>query len=222
VTAREAQEKATGKKPPGKPPLPPSAGPRATDQVNLTDPESRVMPVAGGGFEQCYNAQAAVDTDTMLVVATALTQAANDKQQIAPMVAALTALPTAVGTVDTLLADHGYFSAANVTTCLAAGLAPLLAAGRESHHLPWQDRFTEPAPLATEATAVQRMKHQLKTRAGRAQYGLRKQTVEPVFGIIKAVMRFRQFLLHGLDAVRGEWSLVTLAWNIRRLAVLRG
>ena len=222
VTAREAQEKATGKQPRGKPPLPPSAGPRATDQVNLTDPESRVMPVAGGGFEQCYNAQAAVDTDTMLVVATALTQAANDKQQISPMVAVLTALPTAVGTVDTLLADNGYFSAANVTTCLAAGLAPLLAAGRESHHLPWQDRFTEPAPLAAEANAVQRMKHHLKTRAGRAQYGLRKHTVEPVFGIIKAVIRFRQFLLRGLEAVRGEWSLVTMAWNIRRMAVLRG
>ncbi len=222
VTAREAQENETGKKPRGKPPRPPSAGPRATDQVNLTDSESRVMPVAGGGFEQCYNAQAAVDTDTMLVVATGLTQAANDKQQIAPMVAVLTALPTAVGTVDTLLADNGYFSAANVTTCLAAGLAPLLAAGRESHHLPWQDRFAEPALLATEATAVQRMKHHLKTRAGRAQYGLRKQTVEPVFGIIKAVMRFRQFLLRGLDAVRGERSLVTMAWNIRRMAVLRG
>jgi len=66
------------------------------------------------------------------------------------------------------------------------------------------------------------MKHQLKTRAGRARYGLRKQTVEPVFGIIKAGMRFRQFLLRGLDAVRGEWSLVTMAWNIRRMAVLRG
>ena len=211
VTAREAQENETGKIPRGKPLRPPSAGPRATDQVNLTDPESRVMPVAGGGFEQCYNAQAAVDTDTMRVVATALTQAANDQQQISPMVAVLTALPTAVGMVDTLLADNGYFSAANVTTYLAAGLAPLLAAGRESHHLPWQDRFTEPVPLATEANAVQRMKHHLKIRAGRAQYGLRKQTVEPVFGIIKAVMRFRQFLLRGLDAVRGEWSLVTMA-----------
>ena len=100
-------------------------------------------------------------------------------------------------------------------------MEPLLAAGRESHYLPWQERFTEPAPLADDADAVQRMKHELKTRAGRARYGLRKQTVEPVLGIIKAVMRFRQFLLRGLDAVRGEWSLVTMAWNIRRMAVLR-
>ena len=222
LKARADQEQDTGKKPRGKPPAPPSAGPRADDQVNLTDPDSRIMPAAGGAFAQSYNAQAAVDVDTMLVLATTLTQAANDKQQLAPMVAALAALPPEIGTVDTVLADNGYFSAANVTTCIEADITPLLAAGRESHHLPWQERFTEPAPLADDATTVQRMKHQLKTRAGRARYGLRKQTVEPVFGIIKAVMQFRQFLLRGLEAVRGEWSLVTMAWNIRRMAVLRG
>ena len=88
-------------------------------------------------------------------------------------------------------------------------------------HLPWEARFTELAPLPDGADAVARMKHRLKIRAGRALYGLRKQTVAPVFGIIKAVMRFRQFLLRGLDAARGEWSLVTMAWNIRRMAVLR-
>jgi len=83
-------------------------------------------------------------------------------------------------------------------------------------------RFGEPPPLAVPADALERMRHRLKTRAGRALYGKRKQTVEPVFGIIKAVMRFRQFLLRGLEAVRGEWSLVTMAWNIRRMAVLVG
>ena len=222
VKARADKEEHTGKKPRGKSPTPPSAGPGAEDQVNLTDPDSRIMPAAGGAFEQSYNTQAAVDVDTMLVVATTLTQAANDKQQVAPMVEVLAELPAEIGTVDTVLADNGYFSEANVTTCIEAGMEPLLAAGRESHHLPWQERFTEPAPLADDADAVQRMKHALKTRAGRARYGLRKQTVEPVFGIIKAVMRFRQFLLRGLDAVRGEWSLVTMAWNIRRMAVLRG
>ena len=97
-----------------------------------------------------------------------------------------------------------------------------MAAGRDGHHLPWQERFGEPPPLPEPADAVAQMKHRLATRAGRAAYGLRKQTVEPVFGIIKAVMRFRQFLLRGLEAVRGEWSLVTMAWNIRRMAVLRG
>ena len=191
LKARADKEKDTGKKPGGKPPAPPSAEPRADDQLNLTDPDSRIMPAAGGAFEQSYNAQAAVDVNTMLVLATTLTQAANDKQQLAPMVEVLAALPADIGVVDTVLADNGYFSAANVTICIEAALTPLLAAGRECHHLPWQDRFTEPAPLADDADAVQRMKHALKTRAGRARYGLRKQTVEPVFGIIKAVMRFR-------------------------------
>lgn len=222
VKARADKKKHTGKKPRGKPPTSPTAGPRAEDQVNLTDPDSRVMPTPGGGFEQSYNAQAAVDTDTMLVVATTLTQAANDKQQVAPMVQTLATLPEDLGKVTQALADAGYYSEANVTTCIEAAIEPLLAAGRESHHRSWQERFAEPAPLPDDADPLAQMKHQLKTRAGRALYGLRKQTVEPVFGIIKAVMRFRQFLLRGLDAVRGEWSLVTMAWNIRRMAVLRG
>ena len=178
------------------------------------------MPSSDGGFEQSYNAQAAVDTDTMLVVATGLTQAANDKQQLTPMLDTLSELPEDLGVVTALLADAGYFSAANVKACGDASIEPLLATGRESHHLPWQERFGEPAPLAEPADAVAQMKHRLKTGAGRAAYGLRKQTVEPVFGIIKAVMRFRQFLLRGLEAVSGEWSLVTMAWNIRRMAVL--
>ena len=222
VKARQEQEARTGQKPRGKPPAPPTSGPRAEDQINLTDPDSRIMPAAGGGFEQSYNAQAAVDTDTMLVVATGLTQAANDKQQIAPMVETLDALPEKLGEVSELLTDAGYFSEANVATCVEAGIDPLIAAGRESHHLPWQERFGEPPPLPEPADAVERMRHRLKTRAGRAAYGKRKQTVEPVFGIIKAGMRFRQFLLRGLEAVRGEWSLVTMAWNIRRMAVLKG
>ena len=222
VKAREEQSERIGKKPRGTPPAPPTPGPRAEDQINLTDPDSRIMPTAGGGFEQSYNAQAAVDTDTMLVVATGMTQAPNDKQQIAPMVDTLENLPEALGEVSEILADAGYFSEANVATCLEADIDPLIAAGRESHHLPWQERFGEPPPLCEPANAVERMRHRLKTRAGRASYGKRKQTVEPVFGIIKAAMRFRQFLLRGLEAVRGEWSLVTMAWNIRRMAVLKG
>jgi transposase len=222
VKAREDKQKRTGKKPRGKPPTPPTAGPRSKDQVNLTDPDSRIMPGPGGGFEQSYNAQAAVDTDTMLVVATGLTQAANDKQQLEPMLEVLGELPEDLGSVTQMLADAGYFSEANVTACLEATIEPLLAAGRESHHVSWQERFGEPAPLTESPDAVAQMKHRLKTRAGRAIYGLRKQTVEPVFGIIKSVMGFRQFLLRGFEAVRGEWSLVTMAWNIRRMAVLRG
>jgi transposase len=219
LKARAEKARHTGKKPGGRPPAPPTTGPRAEDQLNLTDADSRIMPVAGGGFEQSYNAQAGVDAATMLVVATEVTQATNDKQQVEPMIEAFAELPPELSTVETLIADNGYFSAANVQHCIDAGVEPLLAAGRDPHHLPWQERFAEPAPERADALA--RMTHRLKTRAGRALYALRKQTVEPVFGIIKSVMRFRQFLLRGLAAVRGEWSLVTMAWNLRRMAVLR-
>lgn len=220
---KEREEKAsrTGKRPSGPPPSPPAAGVKPTDQVNLTDADSRIMPVAGGGFEQSYNAQAAVDTETMLVVAPRITQAANDKEQIAPVLQALAQLPEDLGTVSELLADNGYFSKDNVKGCAQAGIEPLIALGREAHHPGWKERFAEAPPEPASPDPVERMRQRLKTREGRARYALRKQVPEPVFGIIKSVMRFRQFLLRGLDAVRGEWSLVTMAWNIRRMAVLR-
>jgi len=222
IKAREDKTARTGRKPGGKPPAPPSAGVRPTDQINLTDPDSRIMPATGKGFEQSYNAQAAVDTASLLVVAVDIAQVATDKQQVAPMLEALAGLPEALGSVEHLLADNGYFSAANVEHCVQAKIEPLLAAGRDPHHPHWQDRFTEPPALVEPASAVDRMKHRLRTRRGRELYGLRKQTVEPVFGIIKSVMRFRQFLLRGLAAVRGEWTMVTMAWNIKRMAVLAG
>ncbi len=222
MKAREDKTARTGKKPGGKPPAPPSAGVRPTDQINLTDADSRIMPAKGEGFEQSYNAQAAVDTESMLVVAINVAQAANDKQQLDPMLTALAGLPETLGSVEHLLADNGYYSAANVEHCVDAKIKPLLAAGRDGHHPHWEDRFTEPPPLAEPASAVDRMKHRLKTVQGRKLYGLRKQTVEPVFGIIKSAMRFRQFLLRGLDSVRGEWTLVTMAWNIKRMAVMVG
>ena len=101
-----------------------------TDQVNLTDEESRIMPVAGGGFEQCYNAQAVVAEGSLLVVATDVVQAANDKQQLQPMLNQVIALPDTLGKAETLLADNGYFSAANVAACEAAAVQPLIAMGR--------------------------------------------------------------------------------------------
>ena len=220
LKAREDKTARTGKKPGGKPPAPPSSGVRPTDQINLTDADSRIMPTAGQGFEQSYNAQAAVDTESLLIVATGMAQVATDKQQVEPMLEALSELPEALGRVQHVLADTGYFSAANVERCVEAKIEPLLAAGRDGHHPHWEDRFTEPPPLAEPARAVDRMKHRLKTIQGRRRYGLRKQTVEPVFGIIKSVMGFRQFLLRGLASVRGEWTLVTMAWNIKRMAVM--
>ena len=220
IIAREDKTARTGKKPGGKPSAPPSSGVRPTDQINLTDADSRIMPAKGKGFEQSYNAQAAVDTESMLIVATTMAQVATDKQQVEPMLKVITQLPEELGSVENLLTDNGYFSAANVEHCLQANIEPLLAAGRDRHHPHWEDRFTEPAPLTEPASGVDRMKHRLKTIQGRKLFGLRKQTVEPVFGIIKSVMGFRQFLLRGLDAVQGEWNLVTMAWNIKRMAVL--
>jgi len=221
MAARTEKETATGKKPGGKPPTPPEAGPRADDQINLTDEESRIMKVAGGGFEQCYNAQALVDTESMLILVPHVTQATNDKEQVEPMVEKMQANPAGLNQPDTLLADMGYFSQKNVAACNAAKVAPLIAVKRDAHHQAWRERFTEPAPLAGDASPVDAMKHALKTQTGRAAYALRKQTVEPVFGIIKSVMGFRQFLLRGLENVRNEWTLVCLAWNLKRMAVLR-
>ena len=221
MSARVAKEAKTGKKPRGKEPEPPEPGPRANDPINLTDEESRIMKVAGGGFEQCYNAQAVVDTESMRILATHVTQATNDKEQVEPMLAKVQAKPEGLNQPKTWLADTGYYSAKNVAACLAANSEPLIAVQRDEHHPDWRERFTEPLPLAGDASPVEIMKHTLKTRTGRAAYALRKQTVEPVFGIIKSVMGLRQFLLRSLSNVKNEWTLVCLAWNLKRMAVLR-
>lgn len=222
LTKRKAKEQETGKKPRGKHPKPPVSGPRDKDQVNLTDDESRIMPISGGGFDQCYNAQASVDIETMLIVGQHLSQKTNDKQELNPALETLTALPEALGTVDGLLADAGYFSEANVDSCLEEEILPFICASRDTHNQSLKERFAEPEPLPEGADTVTQMKHRLQTRTGRAIYAKRKCTVEPVFGIIKAVMGFRQFLLRGVESVCGEWNLVCIAWNLKRLHVLAG
>jgi transposase len=221
IARRAAKEEATGKKLGGKPPKAPEPGARASDQVNLTDEESRIMPVAGGGFKQAYNAQAAADAATMLIVATGVSQAPNDKEQVEPMLATLKAQAGVLGTVECLIADSGYCSEKNIKACEAAGIDPLIAVARDEHHPGWRERQSEPASLPEGATPVQAMSHRLKTKEGRARYALRKQTIEPAFGIIKSVMGFRRFSLRGLKKVTGEWTLVCMAWNLKRLAVLR-
>ena len=220
MAAREARTAATGKKPGGKPPAPPTEGPLPTDQVNLTDEELRIMPVAGGGFDQCYNAQAAVAAGSLLVVATDVVQAPNDKNQVEPMLEKIEALPEALGEVNHLLADTGYFSAGNVAACEKVGVEPVIAMGRQPHHPPLSERFEKAPDAPKDPTPVEAMAHRLKTARGRALYALRKQTPEPVFGIIKSALGFRQFSLRGLEKVRGEWSLVTMAWNLKRMFVL--
>lgn len=219
--ARRQAQRDAGKKPRGKNPEPPQEGPRDGDQVSLTDEDSRIMPVCGGGFEQSYNAQAAVDTETMLVIVPHVSQAPNDKREVEPILDELSALPGSLGQVKAMLADTGYCSQANVQHCHAHHIEPLLAMGRDSHHLPILERFAPDAPAPESDDPVLEMAHRLKTKAGRALYGLRKQTVEPVFGIIKHVMGWRQMSMRGLDKAAGEWTLVTLAWNVKRLHVLR-
>jgi len=219
---REAHEKETGKKPRGKPPKPPTSGPQAKDQVNLTDEESRIMPTASGGFEQAYNAQAGVDVKTHLIVAQHVTRHTNDKQEIEPALAAIGQLPKALGEAENLLADTGYFSEANIVKCTEARLVPFIPEVREKHNLPLMERFRADPEPPQNATAVQAMRHRLQTREGKAVYASRKSTVETVFGIIKQVLGFRQFLLRGLESVQGEWSLVCIGWNLKRMHALRG
>lgn len=167
IAARDAKATATGQRPGGKPLAPPVPGPLPTDQVNLTDEESRIMPVAGGGFEQCYNAQAVVAADSLLVVAADVVQAANDKQQLQPMLTRIAGLPDALGPAETLLADNGYFSEANVTACATAKIEPLIAMGRQPHHPPLHERFAAPPPPPENPSPVAAMAHRLKTQRGR-------------------------------------------------------
>jgi transposase len=222
LAARAEQGKRTGKKTRGPPPGPPTGGVQDKDQVNLTDEDSRIMKVAGGGFEQCYNAQTVVATGSMLIVATEVTQAANDQEQLMPMIEKIQALPKELGRAKRILADSGYLSQANVERCAAAKIEPLNAMGRSRHHVSWKQRFAAapPSPL-NSATPLQKMTYRLKTPRGRELYALRKQTPEPVFGIIKSVMGYRQCLLRGLENVKGEWNLVTMSWNIKRMFAMQ-
>lgn len=222
VAARQAKAKATGEKPRGRDPQPPTPGPRKNDQVNLTDEESRIMPSSDKGFVQAYNAQAAVDVDTMLIVESHISQATNDKQEIIPTLTALKDLPVELGQIDNILADAGYYSDANVTSCELADIDPFIPPRRDKHNQPMFERFADPLPLPEDAAPIDKMRNKLKTPDGRKVYARRKSTVEPVFGIIKNIMGFRQFFLRGLDAVAGEWTLVSIAWNMKRMFILNG
>ena len=222
IAARQAKEQETGKKPRGRDPKPPTSGPRKNDQVNLTDEESRIMPSADKGFVQSYNAQAAVDVDTMCIVESHISQAPNDKQEIVTTLASLNELPKNLGKLDTILADAGYYSDSNVASCEHSGIEPFIPPNRDKHNQPLTERFLDPAVLPEDAEPIEKMRNKLKTLEGRKMYSRRKSTVEPVFGIIKHVLGFRQFLLRSLDAVSGEWTLVSIAWNIKRMFALKG
>lgn len=219
LRVRAAKAEETGRKPGGRPPAPPTPGPQAKDQYNFTDPDSRIMKnCTDEGFDQYYNAQVAVDQASRLIVGHSLSNHPNDKAEAVPTV---TAIPAALGTPPAGALDNGYYSPATIEALAALGIDPYIATGREPHHRSWQARFAEqPAPPPEDASLIVKMAYKLQTAIGQAIYRLRKSTVEPVIGIIKETLGFRQFSLRGLAAVAGEWCLVCLAYNLKRLHIL--
>ena len=217
---RKAKEERTGKKTPGRTPAPPEPGPKDSDQVNFTDAESRIMLTSSNGWQQAYNVQHSVDMDSYMILGGHLTQATNDKQQLTPVLDDLEALPDELGTIKRLAADSGYFSQANVEDVTGRQATPYIAKGRQNHHPDWTKRLAKADPPPDDPTPVEAMRWRLSTQEGRDFYARRKSTVEPVFGIIKHVMGFRQFLLRGLKKVRGEWKLLQCAYNFKRMHVL--
>ena len=219
MQAREEKARKTKRKPRGKTPKPPTPGPRAKDQYNFTDPESRIMKNStDAGFDQHYNAQAAVEQDSFLIVANGLSNHPNDKAEALPT---LDSLAPELGQPLAAALDNGFFSAANIVGMLARGIEPYIATGREPHHKSWQALVAEqPAPPPADASPLFKMAYKLQTDVGQAIYRLRKCTVEPVIGLIKEVLGFRQFSLRGLSAAAGEWCLVCLAFNLKRLHIL--
>ena len=203
-------------KPKGRPPKAPDPGPRAKDQYNFTDPDSRIMKNStNDGFDQHYNVQVAADQESMLIVAHALSNHPNDKQEALPT---LKAMPAEIGQPKAVAMDNGYFSETNIQDCENLGIEPYIATGREPHHLDWHTFFQQqPEPPAEEASPMVKMASKLQTEIGKAIYRLRKCTVEPIIGIIKEVLGFRQFSLRGLAATAGEWCLVCLAFNLKRM-----
>jgi len=218
---REREEKARRRKhrPRGRKPKPPEPGPRDKDQYNFTDPDSRIMKNSSNdGFDQHYNAQVAVAQESLLIVAVALSNHPTDQREAEPT---LDAIAPEVGTPEAVALDNGYFSEANIRACEQRGIEPYIATGREPHHKNWQAFFAERPELPpADASLKVQMAYKLQTEIGKALYRLRKCTVEPVIGLIKEALGFRQFSLRGLAAAAGEWGLVCLAFNLKRLHTL--
>jgi len=237
----EAEREAQNKKRRGREPKPITDTPKDRAQSNFTDAESKLMKTNNKGFDYCYNAQAAVDGEHQIIVAAETTSACNDKQQAVPMAQAALdnlqaagILPTAEPTADEesesrrvavrasrkprglpMTFDNGYFSAEAVQGLEELGIDPHMATGRQKHHEAEQPETKGPPPAG--ASAKERMAHKLQTAEGKKCYAQRKQIVEPVFGQIKQGRGIRQFLLRGLDKVRGEWNLITLTHNLLKI-----
>ncbi len=220
MQAREEKAAKKGRKLPGRPPKPPTSGSRDKDQYNFTDPESRIMKNANNsGFDQHYNTQVVVDHDSRLVVGNWLCNHTNDKQAALPTI---DTVPPEVGQPKKANLDTGYFSKNNIAGLEARGIDPYIATGRSPHHQGWRAFFLDnPDPPPKDASVKEQMAYKLRTQIGNALYRLRKSTVEPVIGIIKEVLGFRQFSLRGMFAAGGEWTLVCLAYNLKRLHTLQ-
>jgi hypothetical protein len=205
----------------GREPVAPDETPRGKDQYNFTDPESRIMKAGSGDhFEQSFNAQAAVDADgSMLILGQRVTEHCNDKQELVPT---MEAIAPELGEIGAVIADTGFYSEKAVGQVEAKGVEAYVAVEKGSHHKTVTDleKQPQPAPLPEDASAKEKMVHRLRSEEGKETYGKRHQTVEPVFGIIKEALGFRQFLLRGIEKVSIEWNLVTLAYNFKRLHTL--
>ena len=221
MAQRAERERTTGRRPGGRPPTPPVPGARSGDQYNFTDPESRIMKnPTNAGFEQDYNAQVAVDQGSLLIVGWGLSNHPNDSQEAEPTLAAI---PSEIGMPAAAALDAGYFGPATLAACAKRGIEPYIATGRDPHHPSWHQRFAPlPDPPSEDASSQVKMAYKLRTALGKAIYGARKCTVEPVIGIIKEVLGFRQFSLRGIQAAAGEWCLVCLAFNLKRFHTLSG
>jgi Transposase DDE domain len=236
--AATAQREAEGRSRKGKLPAPIDPTPDAKAQTNFTDPQAKIMKRSNKGFDDCYNAQAVVDSAHQIIVAAEVTAAANDKQHAVPLAQATLDNLAAAGIAlprdehGQLLpipntADSGYFSEANVRDVTALGLDPYYATGRQKHHAPQETLLDEAAPAENQTapshppipaeTPKEAMSRKLRTESGRLLYAARKHIVEPVFGQIKRIRGFRQFLLRGLELIAAEWQLICLTHNLLKI-----
>ncbi|MDE2895178.1 MAG: IS1182 family transposase [Chloroflexota bacterium] len=202
----------------GKRAKPPEGTPRGDEQSNLSDPDSRLMRKSKRHeYRQAYNAQAVVDAGgSQLIVGARITNCASDRNELVADIAAISA---GLGRPETVLADNGYANGAQVAALEASGIEALVATATEGRRRRHDFRPTGAGTVVKEAKVdwLREMASKLDSEEGRALYRLRRQTVEPVFGVIKAVLGFTRFSLRGLDKVAGEWTLVALAYNCKRL-----
>ena len=213
--AEDDARRAVGETPRGRAPVDATPGPKA--QRNFTDPESKIMKVSNKGFEQCGNAQI-VCNEEQIIVAADVTDQANDKRQVKPMVSQAQENLAAAGVeekIGALDADTGYYSEENVSHLEEEKIDPYIATQRLKHHE--QASCAPDSPVSENLTPKERMARKLRTKHGRETYAQRKGMIEPIFGQIKQVRGFRQFLLRGLAKMRGEWRLICLTHNLKKL-----